>query len=149
MKFLFLVFFLAANCFAQTDWVKWGKKDVPYVIHNENNQRDYSINSDNPVNFLTKSLVNVYWYFVSDVDGDNCSFNPTCSSFFIQSVKKTNIFQGTLMFFDRFTRDMNIFNKKSLYPILPDGHFYDPPSLYTLNNNKIKYLPPTYIEYKK
>ena len=149
MKYLVLVFFLTANCFAQTDWVKWEKKDVPYVIQKDNNQRDYSINSDNPVNFLTKSLVDAYWYFVSDVDGDNCSFNPTCSSFFIQSVKETNIIQGTLMFFDRFTRDMNIFNKKSLYPILPDGHFYDPPSLYTLNKNKIKYLPPTYIENKK
>ncbi len=149
MKYLVLVFLLAANCFAQTDWVKWGEKDIPYVIQKDNNQRDYSINSDNPVNFLTKSLVDAYWYFVSDVDGDNCSFNPTCSSFFVQSVRETNIIQGTLMFFDRFTRDMNIFNKKSLYPILPDGHFYDPPSLYTLTKNKIKYLPPTYIENKK
>ncbi len=91
---------------------------------------------------MLKSLADVYWIFISDVDGDNCSFSPTCSNFFIQSVQQTNLFQGTIMFFDRFTRDMDIFKKYNQYPRVTDGHFYDPPSLYTLDETKINYIPP-------
>ena len=133
------------NINAQTDWVKWGKADYSYRIKIPSEQRDYTIDLSNPGRFILKSFVNGYWFFISDVDGDNCSFNPTCSNFFIQSVEKTNIVQGSLMFFDRFTRDMDIFGKLNHYPRVPDGHFYDPPSFYILNSDSIKYIPPSVV----
>ncbi|MDR3608995.1 MAG: membrane protein insertion efficiency factor YidD [Ignavibacteriaceae bacterium] len=127
--------------FAQTDWEKWGKADIPYTINSGTVSRNYSIGSDNPGQIILKSLVIGYWVIISDVDGDNCPFSPTCSSFFLQSVKETNIVQGTLMFADRFTRDMNTFGRLSHYPISRNRHLYDPPTLYTLDKDKIKYIP--------
>jgi putative component of membrane protein insertase Oxa1/YidC/SpoIIIJ protein YidD len=130
---------------AQTDWIKWNKADYTYRINNLVEKRNYSFDFNNPGRFLLKSLANAYWFFISDVDGDNCSFNPTCSNFFILSVEKTNIVQGTLMFFDRFIRDMNIFGKVNHYPRVLNGHFYDPPSLYILDSDSINYIPPSVV----
>lgn len=127
--------------FSQTDWEKWGKANVSYEMTRDSGQRNYSISGDNAGQILLKSAAVVYWLFISDVDGDNCPFSPTCSSFFLQSVKETNIIQGTFMFADRFTRDMDIFGRMSHYPIARNKHFYDPPSLYTLDESKIKYIP--------
>jgi putative component of membrane protein insertase Oxa1/YidC/SpoIIIJ protein YidD len=133
------------STFAQTDWVKWGKADYTYRINNPVEQRNYSFDLSNPGRFLLKSFANAYWLFISDVDGDNCSFSPTCSNFFIQAVERTNIMQGSLMFFDRFTRDMNIFGKVNHYPRVPGGHFFDPPSLYILDSDSINYIPPSVV----
>ena len=49
------------------------------------------------------------------------------------------------MFFDRFTRDMNIATRHDHYPRVSAGYFYDPPQNYTLNQGRIKYLPPAFI----
>jgi len=130
---------------AQTDWVKWGKADYSYRIDNPNEQRDYTFDLGSPGRFILKSFANAYWFFISDVDGDNCSFSPTCSNFFVQSVEKTNLVEGSLMFFDRFTRDMDIFGKQNHYPIVPDGHLYDPPSLYILGSDSVNYIPPSVV----
>jgi putative component of membrane protein insertase Oxa1/YidC/SpoIIIJ protein YidD len=107
--------------------------------------RDYSFEADNAGEFLMKSFANAYWFFISDVDGDNCPFRPTCSSFFLQSVNETNIFQASLMFFDRFTRDINIEKGHNHYPRQRAGYYYDPAQNYTLNQGRIKYLPPAFI----
>jgi hypothetical protein len=127
--------------FSQTDWEKWGKADISYEIHNDKTQRSYNISGDNAGQIILRTTAVGYWFFISDVDGDNCPFSPTCSSFFLQSVKETNIIQGTLMFADRFTRDMDIFGRLTHYPIARNKHLYDPPSLYTLDRDKIKYIP--------
>jgi len=79
------------------------------------------------------------------VDGENCPFNPSCSGFLIEAIKETNLPQGTLMFFDRFTRDLNIFGRMNHYPRYGALHLYDPVDLYTLNEDKIQYLPPTIL----
>ena len=130
---------------AQLDDLKWQKADISYEKQINYNKRNYSFESDNAGEFLAKSLANAYWFFISDVDGDNCPFRPTCSVFLIQSAKETNIFQASLMFFDRFTRDMNIATRHGHYPRVSDGYLYDPPQNYTLNKGKIKYLPPAFI----
>jgi len=127
--------------FSQTDWEKWGKANISYEMQKEANQRNYNLSGDNAGQILLKTAAVGYWLFISDVDGDNCPFSPTCSSFFLQSVKETNILQGTFMFADRFTRDMDIFGRTSHYPIAKNNHFYDPPTLYTLDKSKIKYIP--------
>ena len=146
MKIVFvLVFFFQIISYAQTDWQKWGKADVSYQIEQNNFGRDYHLDLSSPVNFTLKALADGYWLLISDVDGDNCSFRPTCSSFFLLSVKETNIFQGTLMFFDRFTRDMDIFTRSGFYPGTPDNHLYDPPQNYRLQPDLIKYIPPSVV----
>ena len=141
---LFILVFGTVSIFPQNENVKWGKADYSYAIPAKNNARDYSINEKGMGNILLKSAADAYWIFISDEDGDNCSFNPTCSHFLVLSIHQTNLVQGTLMFFDRFTRDMDIY-KLNHYPRVRDGHYYDPPSLYSLNTKKIKYLPPSEV----
>jgi hypothetical protein len=141
LKLFILVCLWIPVLFSQTDWERWGKADFSYEIRTDNTQRNYNISGDNAGQIILKTAAIGYWLFISDVDGDNCPFNPTCSSFFLQSVKETNIIQGTFMFADRFTRDMDIFGRLSHYPIARNKHFYDPPTLYTLDKDKIKYIP--------
>ena len=132
---------------AETDgrWVKWGKADYSYQMPDKFEHRDYSLKEKNTGRFLLKTFADTYWLLISDVDGDNCSFSPTCSNFFLQSVEATNLFQGSLMFFDRFTRDMDIFGKMGHYPYALDGYLYDPPSNYKLDKDSIKYIPPSVV----
>ncbi len=142
---IILLLLISTQVFSQTDWVKWGKANYSYAVPGNNNQRDYSLSENDVGDLLLKSFADAYWVFFSDVDGDNCSFSPTCSSFLLMSVRRTNFIQGTLMFFDRFTRDMDIYKKYDHYPRVEDGHYYDPPSLYTLDTKEIKYLPPSEV----
>jgi hypothetical protein len=141
IKLLLIIACLTVTSFPQSDWEKWGKADYSYANMKKNSQRNYNINGNNAGQVVLKTIAAGYWILISDVDGDNCPFSPTCSSFFLQSVKETNIIQGTLMFADRFTRDMDIFGRLNHYPLAINKHFYDPPSLYTLNKDKIKYIP--------
>ncbi len=154
MKYTILFFLIfVINLFPQdnkygkelnsTDWQKWGKANYSYKISDQTitGKRNYSLSEENFGGFILKSFADAYWFFISDVDGDNCSFSPTCSSFFIKAVKKTNILQGTLMFADRFTRDLNLF-KLNHYPRVEDGHFYDPVVFYTLDKEDIKKITP-------
>src|ERR1035437_152369 len=140
-KILFIICIGTMTLLSQTDWERWGKTNFSYKMPKDKTQRNYNISGDNAGQILLNTAAVGYWLFISDVDGDNCPFSPTCSSFFLQSVKETNIVQGTLMFADRFTRDMDIFGRLSHYPIAKNKHFYDPPTLYTLNKDKIKYIP--------
>jgi putative component of membrane protein insertase Oxa1/YidC/SpoIIIJ protein YidD len=143
----------AGSVFSQTNqskklddnvgWIKWGKEDYRYERSNKFRHREYSFDSESVSGFVAKATANAYWYFISDLDGDNCSYQPTCSAFFVQASKETNIVQGTLMFFDRFTRDFNIYKRYEHYPRVKDGHYYDPVSLYTLDEEKIYYIPPS------
>ncbi len=91
-------------------------------------------------NFWSDLLVevrNIYGFLISDLDGDNCPFYPSCSHFFVRAVRQTNLLQGSLMFADRFTRDSNIFKDLSQYPVRVHGRLYDPVFLYTLDSTQI------------
>jgi uncharacterized protein len=143
--FLLIILFTSLNLYAQIENSKWGKADYSYQLPDRFEHRDFSFDEKNPKRFVLKSVLNAYWFFISDVDGNNCSFSPTCSHFFLLSVKKTNIIQGSLMFFDRFTRDMDIFGKVNHYPYAQNGHYYDPPSLYMLRKDSINYIPPSVV----
>ncbi len=142
MKIILLVIYCASISFTQTDWEKWEKANHSYQLPSKQSARAYNFNGGNASEVLINSFASAYWFFISDVDGDNCPFKPSCSSFLIASVKSTNIVQGTLMFFDRFTRDLNFVNRNKHYPFIEGGRFYDPESLYELDEEKIKYIPP-------
>ncbi|MHA1988621.1 MAG: hypothetical protein ACW98D_18465, partial [Promethearchaeota archaeon] len=69
----------------------------------------------------------------------------SCSAFFVHATKETNVFQASLMFFDRFTRDMNVYKGHEHYPQVMSGYYYDPVTLYTLNQDSIKYIPSSFV----
>ncbi len=141
-KYFLWIFFLLHFCsFAQTDWVRWEKSDPTYQKNDPYIQREYDLSINSVSDIIIIPVINAYWFFVSDLDGANCPFQPSCSSFFAESIKETNIFQGTLMFFDRFTRDTNLFERRKNYPHFDKYHFYDPIRLYTLEKEKIKIIP--------
>ena len=144
--FILFLFISQLAVYSQTDWVRWEKSDPTYIMKNDYQEREYDLSIQSPSDVIVKPVINTYWFFVSDFDGSNCPFHPSCSSFLVQSVKETNPFQGTVMFFDRFTRDTNIFGRQKHYPKFGEKHFYDPVTLYTLDEEKIKYIPAkTYV----
>ncbi|MGQ9643431.1 MAG: membrane protein insertion efficiency factor YidD [Ignavibacterium sp.] len=142
-SFVVILFFLfAVSLVAQTDWQRWEKVQPDYLKSYYPSERSFSYAKSDFPYLLSKTLINTYWIFISEPDGDNCPFHPSCSSFFLQSIEETNLIQGTLMFFDRFTRDSNPVNRQEHYPIYKNYRFYDPPKLYTLGKEKIKFIPP-------
>jgi putative component of membrane protein insertase Oxa1/YidC/SpoIIIJ protein YidD len=132
-KSLLFVLALATSIFAQTDWERWGKAETDYSVASSSITNNQSMDTS-----LLSLLKEGYSFFISDLDGDNCPFYPTCSNFFIQSVSKTNIFQGTLMFADRFTRDSNVFKSHKQYSQYRNGRLYDPIDNYLLNDSLIE-----------
>jgi len=144
-KLFIILLFISTSAFCQIDNLKWQKAGLSYEKPDNFIPRNYSFESNNASEFITNSLANAYWFFISDVDGDNCPFRPSCSVFFLEAAKETNIFQASLMFFDRFTRDMNFVKGMNHYPHVRSGYLYDPPQNYTLNQGRINYLPPAFI----
>jgi putative component of membrane protein insertase Oxa1/YidC/SpoIIIJ protein YidD len=142
-KYFFISLFLfQVVVLSQTDWIRWEKSDPTFQIPDPNIKIEHDIIIENATDAVLNPIIYSYWFFISDVDGDNCPFYPSCSRFFLQSVRETNFAQGVLMFFDRFTRDTDFVNRQSHYPYFDGHHFYDPVSLYTLSSDKIKYIPP-------
>jgi len=140
MKIIIIFFFVfAIIVFPQPKLVKWGKAEINYALPEKIEKRDSNVESENAGELVSKTFIMAYWFFISDVDGDNCPFYPSCSGFFIESVMETNLVQGTLMFFDRFTRDMNFVNRSQKYPGHISGKYFDPPVLYSLQTNSSVY----------
>ena len=135
---LTILIFLTAAVFAQTETHRWSEKKADYKIL-EISERNYSIDDSSVMMSLVSGFQYAYYFLISDYDGDNCPFTPTCSNFFVQSVKRTNIFQGALMFADRFTRDLN-FIERDKYPRSQDGKLIDLPRNYELEESDIVIL---------
>lgn len=138
---LIFFFFIATFLQAQTDWERWEKKEVSYQKISHQTERDYTLEGVNIFEKSIKVFVNSYWILFSNVDGDNCPFNPSCSNFFYQSLKRTNPIKAILMFTDRFTRDTNPFNRYKSYPVDANGNLYDPIDFYLLDEKSIHYIP--------
>jgi putative component of membrane protein insertase Oxa1/YidC/SpoIIIJ protein YidD len=138
MKPIFLFFFIGTTILsAQSDWVKWESKQVSYELP-VHQHHDYRIDNSNFGLTILSAARNLYYFFISDLDGDNCAFSPSCSAFFLQAIKETSIFKGTLMFADRFTRDMNFFKGSNHYQLFSANKFFDPVCNYTLHSASIK-----------
>jgi hypothetical protein len=135
MKRVYLfILILYASLNAQPEWTKWNAVEPNYTrVKTESSQRS---NND-----LLSFLANGYRYFISDVDGDNCPFEPSCSAFFVRSIKSEGVIKGFLMFSDRFVRDINFFKGFEDYPVSANGKFYDPPEIYSLLPNKYQAIP--------
>lgn len=145
MKLLIVIILFSAGLLhSQTDWVKWEAAELSYELPIPV-KRNFQIDKSNFGTAVLTGMVKFYHTIISDVDGDNCPFYPSCSEFFVQSVKKTGIFNGTLMFVDRFTRDANFFKSRTQYPLHSSGKLYDPVVNYTLNMENINYIPHHHI----
>lgn len=135
MKKALLILLFCTTIFAQHDWQRWKAAKVNYEVPAMKG-KSYEVDNSNVSMLLMSGLKNAYYFLISDLDGDNCPFYPSCSTFFVESVKITNIFQGALMFADRFTRDMNLFKDPKQYPVHTSGKFFDPVENYTLSPGK-------------
>ncbi len=136
-KLLLILSFVYGNLIAQTDWERWDADNSVFQLKGIQ-ERDYSLDKSNVGMMALTALRDLYWFAFSDLDGDNCPFHPTCSSFFVEAVKKTNLLQGLLMFADRFTRDTNFFKGFNHYEIDETGKFFDPVDNYTLTGTYIR-----------
>ncbi|MCF8243145.1 MAG: membrane protein insertion efficiency factor YidD [Melioribacteraceae bacterium] len=136
-KLLLILILITVNISGQTDWVEWKAQESNYELERIPD-RTYSIDRSNLGSTILSGIQNGYYFLISDLDGDNCPFYPSCSHFFVESVKETNFLQGTLMFADRFTRDLNFVKNKTRYSLHSSNRFYDPVNNYMLNTTKIK-----------
>ncbi len=98
MKYFLPIFVLFSTLIAQNEFSHW---KVNYSITTE-------VISPAKMSLFAK----IYIVTISDYDGDNCRFSPTCSNFFWESSRTTNFFEANLMFGDRFLRDINILNSE-------------------------------------
>lgn len=131
-KFLYpFVLVCLVQLSAQTDWVRWEGVNN-YLIENNNyvksNELSSSLNNKRISN-ISDLLVKFYKITISDFDGDNCRFHPSCSEFFVESTRINSLFTSVLLFFDRLSRDTNIFSSGRYKTI--NNRFYDPPSDYS------------------
>ena len=135
-----IAFFFVSSTDAQTDWQRWGKAEVSYEIETTTSPTA-RISHSGVGSFFVSAFQVGYTYLFSNYDGDNCPFYPTCSAFFVQSVKETNLLKGFLMFADRFTRDTNMFKRYPHYPMYKTGRLFDPVHNYKLRPKEIKIYP--------
>ena len=49
-------------------------------------------------------LIKIYQAVISPAIGSNCRFNPTCSNYAIESLKKHGLFKGLYFSFNRISR---------------------------------------------
>ncbi len=132
---------LPNKSFGQNEWSKWGRAEISYTIKSENGNSEAGISNPGFITSVLSVLRSGYAFLISDVDGDNCPFYPSCSNFFVQSVNEEGLIKGAFMFADRFTRDMNFLKSPAQYPMHVSGRFYDPPRNRALEEDKIIYYP--------
>ena len=134
---ILIVFFIVCGFSnAQTDLAKWQAKPVSYTIAvKQEIKTSLALNLSARVVSAARS---VYKLLFSDIDGDNCPFYPTCSRFYVDAVNETDFIRGSLMFADRFTRDVNFFKGMNHYTVMNSGKLFDPAYNYTLQTRKIK-----------
>ena len=133
---------LITNIEAQSKLDHWGKQPVVYVKQEKITAQNYSLIKNSVGETLSNLVILPYHVFISDVDGDRCPFHPTCSAFYMQACRQTNIVQGTLMLFDRLTRDANVIDRSEHYKYdRKTKRLIDPVSNYRLRDSLIVLMP--------
>ena len=140
MKTFLLLIIFCIQLSAQNDWERWEEAEISYELKPVA-KKNYEFDTDSFGSLMMSSMKNIYYFTISDLDGDNCPFYPSCSNFYVSAIKQTNIFQGTLMFADRFTRDTNLFKSRNHYKYYSHAKFFDPVEIYTLKENIADHIP--------
>jgi Domain of unknown function DUF37. len=107
----------------------WQPKEVDYGVEIPPGPEFHKLEGSLP-EVSVKLFVNAYRLIISNPDGERCPFSPSCSRFFVEAVKQTNIFEAILLSSDRLIRDTSAGNRLSQYSIDATGHLIDPPSRY-------------------
>jgi putative component of membrane protein insertase Oxa1/YidC/SpoIIIJ protein YidD len=141
VPFLLIFFIIHIEGAAQVSEEDWKKKVPNYAKQSVVISAEPDFSSDSFLGSVIKSAVNIYGYTISQHDGDNCPFHPTCSAFFIDAVTKKGVIEGTLLFADRFTRDANFYKPSGKYYRLSNGKFYNPVERYLLKSTEFIYAP--------
>lgn len=140
-KYFLLVFFgFAFTLSAQTDWKRWEGKNADYTKKIVDEEQAV-LKSKNLFSMAAYGSKIVYKKLFSDYDGENCPFTPSCSNFYVSAVEDAGAIKGTLMFFDRFIRDANLFLDRSHYNVSINKKLYDPTNNYLLQPSKIELSP--------
>ena len=58
----------------------------------------------NPVSYIFIGLIKVYQYTISPLLGPSCRFEPSCSQYGIEALKKHGLFKGTYLAVKRFSK---------------------------------------------
>lgn len=138
MKIFLAIIILTVSAKAQIETANWEKVEQDYRVKNAEAEYQSSVENEQGIFSLIRDF---YSFTISDLDGDNCPFHPSCSVFFVRAAKTESLPKAVLMFADRFTRDTNFLKVLKEYPMHAAGKFYDPVHNYTLDNSTIKYLP--------
>jgi len=124
MRFLAIFLFLSIQILAQVDLYKWKTAENEYILKPDILIID-DIESKN-IDSNKNIFISFYKIFISNIDGDNCPFHPSCSSFFSEAVEQVGIIEGTLLFSDRLTRDTNLFKDIKKYGKYHNHKLADP-----------------------
>lgn len=124
IKFLLTLLCFSSLSIAQIETHKWEAKRVDYLLQTDERKLT-SVQTNNVSTFFVSSTQVIYHKLFSEYDGDNCPFYPSCSTFFVHAVDSSNVIIGSLLFADRFTRDLNFFKGFESYPIHKSGKFHD------------------------
>ena len=57
-----------------------------------------------PINYLFIGLIKVYQYSISPLFGPSCRFDPSCSQYGIEALKKHGPFKGGYLTIKRFVK---------------------------------------------
>lgn len=144
-RILIILLFSSVILSAQSDWVKWTASEISYE-NQLSEHHDYTIDKSSFGLRILSYLRNLYYLLISDADGDNCPFYPSCSDFFVRSVKESNLLKASLMFSDRFIRDMNLFKNKTRYAIHSSQKYFDPINNYLLDTKRINITTGEFID---
>lgn len=86
--------------------------------------REYVTNT-NEAKQVISAMFLFYKEFISSQDIDACVFTPSCSVYYMESIKTYGVIEGIFNGFDRMTRCHGL--GKGYYPIHPHTHkYYDP-----------------------
>jgi putative membrane protein insertion efficiency factor len=69
--------------------------------------KNTQISKKEEINSIPITLLKFYQNNISNIDGQRCRMNPTCSRYSIHSYKKHGLFLGTILTFDRLLHEGN------------------------------------------
>ncbi len=137
MKIFFLIISFSLCVMAQTETRRWEIAEQNYQITNIEIESENINGSKGLFSYIRE----FYAFTISDLDGDNCPFYPSCSAFFVRAAENAGLPKAALIFADRFTRDTNFLKALKKYPLYKNGKFFDPEYNYTLDDSQIIFLP--------
>lgn len=125
----------SGQSFSEEENSVWTARKPEYHTELKPEGKNYNLPFNSLTDFITIPLIYTYWFAISEPDGDKCPFHPSCSSFLMHSIDDTGMITGTILFFDRFTRDANIVNRRDHYPLITKGKYFDAHYFYLLDGS--------------